>query len=154
MYFLMVVLDIIVDRAVYRADVYRSLIGRRLRGDSHALSDGKGAERAVAVGNHLYRGNQSREYRALKRLSPSELRRHEEGLSPTEAIRKAAAIRVRPVTMTALAAFFAMIPGAALAIERGSEANAPLARCHSRRPSCWVGNDFVRGPGGLFSRHP
>jgi multidrug efflux pump subunit AcrB len=55
-----------------------------------------------------------------------ELRRHE-GLSPTEAIRKAAAIRVRPVTMTALAAFFAMIP-AALAIERGSEANAPLAR--------------------------
>jgi multidrug efflux pump subunit AcrB len=55
-----------------------------------------------------------------------ELRRHE-GLSPTEAIRKAAAIRVRPVTMTALAAFFAMIP-AALAMERGSEANAPLAR--------------------------
>jgi multidrug efflux pump subunit AcrB len=55
-----------------------------------------------------------------------ELRRHE-GLSPTAAIRKAAAIRVRPVTMTALAAFFAMIP-AALAIERGSEANAPLAR--------------------------
>jgi multidrug efflux pump subunit AcrB len=31
------------------------------------------------------------------------------------------------VTMTALAAFFAMIP-AALAIERGSEANAPLGR--------------------------
>jgi multidrug efflux pump subunit AcrB len=55
-----------------------------------------------------------------------ELRRHE-GLSPTEAIRKAASIRVRPVTMTALAAFFAMVP-AALAIERGSEANAPLAR--------------------------
>jgi multidrug efflux pump subunit AcrB len=55
-----------------------------------------------------------------------ELRRHE-GLSPTEAIRKAAAIRVRPVTMTALAAFFAMVP-AALALERGSEANAPLAR--------------------------
>jgi multidrug efflux pump subunit AcrB len=55
-----------------------------------------------------------------------ELRRHE-GLSPTEAIRKAASIRVRPVTMTALAAFFAMIP-AALAFEHGSEANAPLAR--------------------------
>ena len=34
---------------------------------------------------------------------------------------------MRPMTMTALAAFFAMIP-AALAIERGSEANAPLAR--------------------------
>ena len=55
-----------------------------------------------------------------------ELRRHE-GLTPTQAIRKAAAIRVRPITMTALAAFFALIPGA-LALERGSEANAPLAR--------------------------
>jgi multidrug efflux pump subunit AcrB len=53
--------------------------------------------------------------------------RREEGLSPTAAIRKAAAVRVRPVTMTALAAFFAMVPGA-LALERGSEANAPLAR--------------------------
>ena len=39
-----------------------------------------------------------------------ELRRHE-GLSPTEAIRKAAAIRVRPVTMTALAAFVRDDPG-------------------------------------------
>jgi len=55
-----------------------------------------------------------------------ELRRHE-GLSPTEAIRKAASVRVRPVTMTALAAFFAMIP-MALALGRGSEANAPLGR--------------------------
>lgn len=54
------------------------------------------------------------------------LRRHD-GLTPTEAIRKAAAIRVRPVTMTALAAFFAMIP-MALAWGRGSEANAPLGR--------------------------
>jgi multidrug efflux pump subunit AcrB len=55
-----------------------------------------------------------------------ELRRHE-GLTPLAAIRKAAALRVRPVTMTALAAFFAMIP-TALALEKGSEANAPLAR--------------------------
>jgi multidrug efflux pump subunit AcrB len=55
-----------------------------------------------------------------------ELRRHE-GLTPFQAIRKAATIRVRPITMTALAAFFALVPGA-LAIERGSEANAPLAR--------------------------
>ena len=55
-----------------------------------------------------------------------ELRKHE-GLTPTQAILKAASIRVRPVTMTALAAFFAMIPGA-FALERGSEANAPLAR--------------------------
>ncbi len=55
-----------------------------------------------------------------------ELRRHE-GLTPFQAIRKAASIRVRPITMTALAAFFALVPGA-LAIERGSESNAPLAR--------------------------
>ncbi|WP_165224291.1 efflux RND transporter permease subunit [Aquisphaera insulae] len=55
-----------------------------------------------------------------------ELRRHE-GLTPLQAIRKAAALRVRPITMTALAAFFALTPGA-LALERGSEANAPLAR--------------------------
>jgi multidrug efflux pump subunit AcrB len=55
-----------------------------------------------------------------------ELRRHE-GLTPLQAIRKAAGLRVRPITMTALAAFFALIPGA-LALERGSESNAPLAR--------------------------
>jgi multidrug efflux pump subunit AcrB len=54
------------------------------------------------------------------------LRRHE-GLSPTEAIVKAASIRVRPVIMTALAALFALIP-MALALARGSEANAPLGR--------------------------
>ncbi|HVX14074.1 MAG TPA: efflux RND transporter permease subunit [Pirellulales bacterium] len=53
--------------------------------------------------------------------------RTEEGLSPTEAIRKAASIRVRPVVMTALAAFFALVP-MAMAFERGSEANAPLGR--------------------------
>jgi hypothetical protein len=53
-----------------------------------------------------------------------ELRRHE-GLSPTAAIRKAASVGVRPVTMTALAAFFAMVP---MALARGSEANAPLGR--------------------------
>jgi multidrug efflux pump subunit AcrB len=53
--------------------------------------------------------------------------RKSEGLEPTEAIRKAAGMRVRPITMTALAAFFAMIP-TALALETGSEANAPLGR--------------------------
>jgi len=53
--------------------------------------------------------------------------RKNEGLTPVEAIRKAAVTRVRPVTMTALATFFAMIP-TALALEIGSEANAPLGR--------------------------
>jgi multidrug efflux pump subunit AcrB len=50
-----------------------------------------------------------------------------EKLSPTAAIRKAAGIRARPVVMTALAALFSLIP-MALALERGSEANAPLGR--------------------------
>ena len=62
-----------------------------------------------------------------------ELRRHE-GLTPTQAIRKAASIRVRPITMTALAAFFALIPGA-FALERGSEANAPWPARSSA--ACW-----------------
>ena len=53
--------------------------------------------------------------------------RAEKGSRPTEAIRKAASIRVRPVVMTALAAFFALMP-MALGLARGSEANAPLGR--------------------------
>ena len=53
--------------------------------------------------------------------------RNQEHLSPDAAIRKAASIRVRPVVMTALAAFFALIP-MALAMGRGSEANGPLGR--------------------------
>lgn len=53
--------------------------------------------------------------------------RREESLLPTEAIRKAASIRVRPVIMTALAAFFALLP-MALGLGRGSEANTPLGR--------------------------
>ena len=48
-------------------------------------------------------------------------------ISPTEAIRRAAAVRVRPVVMTALATFFALIP-MSLGLSRGSEANVPLGR--------------------------
>ena len=46
-------------------------------------------------------------------------------ISATEAIRRAASIRVRPVVMTALATFFALIP-MSLGLSRGSEANVPL----------------------------
>ena len=53
--------------------------------------------------------------------------RVQEGLTPDQAIRKAASIRVRPVLMTALAALFALVP-MALALSRGSEANGPLGR--------------------------
>jgi multidrug efflux pump subunit AcrB len=53
--------------------------------------------------------------------------RRTEGLSPTEAITRAASVRVRPVVMTALAAFFALVP-MSLGLERGTEANVPLGR--------------------------
>jgi multidrug efflux pump subunit AcrB len=53
--------------------------------------------------------------------------RRDDRVSPLEAIKRAAAIRVRPVVMTALATFFALIP-MALGLGRGSEANVPLGR--------------------------
>jgi multidrug efflux pump subunit AcrB len=53
--------------------------------------------------------------------------RKSEQLTPPEAIRKAAGTRAKPIMMTALAALFALLP-MALALERGSEANAPLGR--------------------------
>jgi multidrug efflux pump subunit AcrB len=53
--------------------------------------------------------------------------RSEKELSPAEAIQEAAAIRVRPVMMTALATLFALLP-MAIGYARGSEANAPLGR--------------------------
>ncbi len=53
--------------------------------------------------------------------------RRERNLNPTDAVRQAAKIRARPVLMTAVAALFALVP-MALALERGSEANAPLGR--------------------------
>lgn len=48
-------------------------------------------------------------------------------VTPREAIRRATAVRVRPVVMTALATFFALMP-MSLGLSRGSEANVPLGR--------------------------
>lgn len=53
--------------------------------------------------------------------------RQTDQVSPVEAIRRAASVRVRPVVMTALATFFALIP-MSLGLSRGSEANVPLGR--------------------------
>ena len=53
--------------------------------------------------------------------------RKTDGVSPAEAIRRAAAVRVRPVVMTALATVFALLP-MAVGLSRGSEANVPLGR--------------------------
>ena len=79
-----------------------------------------------------------------------ELRRHE-GLTPTEAIRKAASIRVRPVTMTALAAFFAMIP-MALALEPGQRGQRPAGRAILGGLLAGDPRDPVRGPLALLAR--
>jgi multidrug efflux pump subunit AcrB len=57
----------------------------------------------------------------------AENKQREEKLPPTEAIIAAAKARVRPVVMTTVAAIFALIP-MSLALEKGSEANAPLGR--------------------------
>jgi multidrug efflux pump subunit AcrB len=57
----------------------------------------------------------------------AEEKQRAEKLSPTEAIIAAAKARVRPVMMTLLAAILALIP-MSLALEKGSEANAPLGR--------------------------
>jgi multidrug efflux pump subunit AcrB len=57
----------------------------------------------------------------------AEHKQRAEKLGPTEAIIAAAKARVRPVVMTTVAAIFALIP-MSLALEKGSEANAPLGR--------------------------
>jgi len=48
------------------------------------------------------------------------------GMSPLEAIRTAAPVRLRPVLMTALSMIFGVLP-AALGIGPGSESRAPMA---------------------------
>jgi multidrug efflux pump subunit AcrB len=50
-----------------------------------------------------------------------------QGMTPLQAVQAAAAIRFRPILMTFLATFLDLIP-MAIGLERGSEANIPLAR--------------------------
>ncbi len=68
--------------------------------------------------------------------------RVKEGLTPGQAIRKSASIRVKPVTMTALAAFFAMAPGA-LCAGAGQRGERPAGAGDPRRP---VGRRAVHAP--------
>ena len=78
--------------------------------------------------------------------------RVDEGLTPDQAIRKAASIRARPVIMTALAAFFALIP-MALATANGPRQRgerASRSRGHWRHPGR-PGHHSVRCPIALFS---
>ena len=75
--------------------------------------------------------------------------RRTDGLSPTAAIIHAASVRVRPVVMTALAAFFALLPMAlGLARQRGQHA----ARTVRYRWSAGrIGHDPFRGAGPVFA---
>src|SRR4029077_21197654 len=75
--------------------------------------------------------------------------REMEGLTPTEAIVKAASVRVRPVVMTALAAFFALLP-MALGLARGSEANVPLGRAGIGGRLVWLATTVFAVP-ALYS---
>ena len=79
--------------------------------------------------------------------------RREEGLSPTAAIRKAASIRVRPVTMTALAAFLRHGPGRAGpgAGQRGERAAGPR---DPRRAAGGRAGDAVRAADALLADGP
>ncbi|MGE3803978.1 MAG: efflux RND transporter permease subunit, partial [Gemmataceae bacterium] len=54
-------------------------------------------------------------------------KQHRRGVSARQAVLFAAAIRLRPILMTFLAAFLALLP-MAIGIGKGSEANVPLAR--------------------------
>ena len=87
------------------------------------------------AGVHLHRRHQGRQHGADDRLRPGAAAARR--TDPHEAIRKAAALRVRPVTMTALAAFFAMIPGD-LAM---AEAASPTPRWPAiSSAACWPAN--------------
>ena len=76
--------------------------------------------------------------------------RRRDRLVPLEAIRRAAAVRVRPVVMTALATFFALIP-MSLGLSRGSEANVPLGRAVLGGLVAGLVDDAVRGPVRLLA---
>ena len=98
--------------------------GSGRRGDD-ALSHEHGHQCPVAAGCDLHGRHRGFQHGAAGRFRAEPPRAGR--AAPDQAIRKAASIRCRPVLMTALAAFFALIP-MALALDRGSEANAPLGR--------------------------
>ena len=86
---------------------------------------GTALEHSIALRRHFHGGDRGFQYGAIDRFAENV--RKADRVSPLEAIRRAAAVRVRPVTMTALATFFALIP-MSLGLSRGSEANVPLGR--------------------------
>ena len=77
----------------------------------------------------------------------------EEGLTPTEAIRKAALLRFRPIMMTTMAALLGGVP-LMLSHGTGSE-TAPAARLYDgRRPDRQPGADPVHDAGHLSLSRP
>ena len=128
-YFLMVGAVQVVRRAA--GDPVRRAAGPDRRG-ADALPDRHGDQRAVAAGRDLHGRHHGVEHGAAGRLRPEPPKPR--GLTPDEAIRKAASIRVRPVVMTALAAFFALVP-TALALERAARPTRRWAGPSSA--ACW-----------------
>ena len=70
--------------------------------------------------------------------------RTEEGLSPLEAMRRAAPVRMRPVLMTAFSMIFGVLP-AAIGVGPGSESRAPMAVASSS--TTWRGGPSSTGTG-------
>ncbi len=96
---------------------------------------GNANQRAIAAGRHLHGRHRGVQYRAADRLC-AEIASARKVLIRRKPFVRAASIRVRPVIMTAWAAFFALIP-MAMAFQRGSEANAPLGE--RSWAVCWQG---------------
>ena len=91
-----------------------------------ALPDRHGDQRAVAAGRDLHGRHHGVQHRAADRLRPEPARRGGADARPRRSARRPRSACGR-WSMTALAAFFALVP-MALALGRGSEANAPLGR--------------------------
>ena len=77
----------------------------------------------------------------------------EEGLTPTEAIRKAALLRFRPIMMTTMAALLGGVP-LMLSHGTGSEMRQPLGYHDGRRPHRQPGADPVHDAGHLSLSRP
>ncbi len=75
------------------------------------------------------------------------------GLSPLDAIRRAALLRFRPIMMTTMAAMLGGVP-LMLGQGTGSEISPAFGLCHGRRPAGEPGADVVHHPGRVSLSRP
>ena len=104
------------------------------------------------LGRDLHGGHRGLEHGVADRFRREHSRARTSSI-PTEAIRKAASIRVRPIVMTALAAFFALIP-MALALGPRQRGQRPAGPGGHRRPAGRPAHDAVRRAGALLAGGP